>query len=381
MIAGINRLLDGLVRPEVPLLGRARPAFQVCGFAGLVVAAALTEGLTWQLGLEPWIGGALVVAGALGFLAVAVLGKAVTGSASLVFYRQALAVLAAATGTLVALDRPVLPYLDVSALAVMGFLACGRVGCLMVGCCHGKPAAVGVRYRRAHAIFGFSPHLVGVRLFPTQAIEAVAALALTAGGVTALVIAAPAPGVVMTALAVGYALARFLLEIARGDRFRPILAGFSEAQWISIATVTAVVVLAARGWVPARPWQVGALVAVAALLGFIAAWRYLGQAPRHRLLHPGHIHEVATALAELPARTQPGTITTATTSLGICMSVSSIADAGGPIAHVTISHRDGGLPEENARVIVDLVCDLHPDHPRHELVSGRLGVFHLLFHP
>jgi prolipoprotein diacylglyceryltransferase len=40
--------------------------------------------------------------------------------------------------------EPIIPYLDVTILVIGIFLVCGRIGCLMVGCCHGKPHRWGV---------------------------------------------------------------------------------------------------------------------------------------------------------------------------------------------------------------------------------------------
>lgn len=382
MIVGVNRFLDGLVRPEVPLLGRMRPAFQVCGFAGAAVAVGLVAALVRPLGLVPWVAGAMCLAGCVTFLAIAVASKLVRGRPTLVFYRHALAILGVTAGGLALLGQPVLRYLDVGAVAVMAFLAFGRVGCLMVGCCHGKPAGVGVRYRHDHAVFGFTPFLVGVRLFPTQALEAVAAFVMAAAGTAALVGAGPAPGLVLGGLAIGYAATRFLLETARGDQVRAIVAGFSEAQWMSLVVLAGVIALGATGVVPLRAWQIAVTAGLGFVVFFIAAWRFLGHAPRHRLLAPRHIHEVATALAELPRRQREDLtgVTVATTSLDICLSMSRLADEAGPIDHVAISRRGAPLAEEHARVLVDLVRDLHPGARHHQIVSGRAGVFHVLFH-
>jgi Prolipoprotein diacylglyceryl transferase len=379
MIAAINRFLDGLVRPEVPLLGRPRPAFQVCGFFGLVTAVGLLAWLTSALALTPWLSAIVALASATVFLVLAMAGKMLRGRTQLVFYRHALAIGAVAGGVVAIAGGPVLRYLDMGVVALTGFLAFGRTGCLMVGCCHGKPAGIGVRYRRDHAVFGFSPELVGVRLFPTQALEAATAFMLAAGGAIALTTDDPEPGVVAAGVATGYALVRFLLESARGDRFRPIVWGFSEAQWMSVALVAGVVALGLAGVLPQRGGQLAAAIAIGFAMFFIASWRYLSHAPRHRLLLPAHIHEVAQALDELPRRRQPGRIEIATTSQGIQLSMAHI-DQPAPVEHITIAHRDGPLPEEVARIVVDLIRDLRPGRAREQIVPGRAGTFHVLFH-
>src|SRR5262249_36262493 len=66
---------------------------------------------------------------------------------------------------------PLLPYLDVVILGIGAFLACGRVGCLMVGCCHGRPSNWGVSYRQEHVVARFTPYFAGIRLFPVQVLE------------------------------------------------------------------------------------------------------------------------------------------------------------------------------------------------------------------
>ena len=55
--------------------------------------------------------------------------------------------IAVATVLLSLLDAPVLSYLDVTVLSLGLFLAWGRLGCLMAGCCHGRPQNWGVRYK------------------------------------------------------------------------------------------------------------------------------------------------------------------------------------------------------------------------------------------
>src|SRR5439155_22019386 len=80
------------------------------------------------------------------------------------------------------LGQPLLPYLDLTILGIGMFLACGRVGCLMVGCCHGRPHSWGVRYKQEHADAGFAPYYVGVRLFPIQAVESLWVLSIVIVG-------------------------------------------------------------------------------------------------------------------------------------------------------------------------------------------------------
>jgi hypothetical protein len=379
MIAAVNHALDGFVRPEVTILGAPRSAFQVCGFAGWIATALVALALAAvDPALEPWIAGLLVLAGSVTFLAVAVITKAITGTARLVFYHHAIAIGAAATGVIVALDVRPLPYLDLSAVALATFLMFGRVGCLMAGCCHGKPAHVGVRYRDEHVAAGFAHVLVGVRLFPSQALEAVLAFGLAAAGATEIATGA-APGSACTLIVLGYAGGRFLIELTRGDQFRPFFAGFSEAQWISLAATAAVIAGDLTEMLPHARWHAAFAAAHGFAACFVLAWRFLGHAPRHRLMHPGHIYDVALALDTLAAPGNRAAVVVATTSLGVRLSCSHHAAPTGAVEHVAISHRDGPMPEEFARIITDLVRLLRPPAARHEIIT-RDGIFHMLLH-
>jgi len=235
-----------------------------------------------------------------------------------------------------------------------------------------------VRYRDEHAAGGFAHVLVGVRLFPTQACEATLSFMLAAGAGIAIAVGS-APGSACAMVVVVYAAGRFVLELTRGDWFRPILGGFSEAQWISVAAVAGILAAEAEGVLPfARGHAV-----VAATLGFtlcfVVAWRFLSHAPRHRLMLPGHIHDIAVALDTLAAPGNRAAVLVATTSLGVRLSCSRHAVPTGEVEHVAISHRDGPMPEETARIITDLVRLLRPAALRHEIVA-QCGTFHLLFH-
>lgn len=381
MLDAVNRTLDGLVRPEVPIFGRPRSAFRVCGFAGAVVAAALTIGLAWSSGRSIVLIAILLLTAIVVFLVGAIVSKAMRGAPNLVFHRHAIAIGAADAGVLAVLGESPLPYLDLVGLGLGAFLVCGRVGCLMVGCCTGRPSRLGVRYRREHVDTGFSSVLVGVRLFPSQALEAAVVLALTTGGAIRFALGAR-PGAVLAMLAVGYALSRFVIELTRGDRFRPVVGGFSEAQWIAVLAVGAVLAAGHGGLLPEERWHVAAMVGLGFAMFFILSWRYLSDTPRHQLLHPRHIHECAVALDRLGSSpASPGrAITVATTSLGVRLSLAPVATPSGRIEHVAISHRDGPMPIEAARIVTDLICQLRPSAGRHQIVCGARGVFHLLIH-
>src|ERR1035438_7817740 len=178
--------LDRLARPGIRLFGKTRPSFQVCGVAGLCLAVFMSLVLVERRGLSPWILAAIAVAAVSTFLSLAMLTKIVTGAETLVYYHHEIAVISVAAVLLSVLHRPVLPYLDVTALGLGLFLACGRIGCFMVGCCHGRPHRLGVQYTPAHAHAGFTACYVGARLLPVQLFESLWVLAVTSIGIVLL---------------------------------------------------------------------------------------------------------------------------------------------------------------------------------------------------
>jgi hypothetical protein len=70
------------------------------------------------------------------------------------------------------------------------------------------------------------------------------------------------------------------------------------------------------------------------------------------------------------------------TSLGVRISAGSVAEAGGTIEHVAISHRDGNLSPEAAAALAELVTVLRRPQVTGplcgEIVRGGRGVYHLL---
>lgn len=378
----LNRILDALVRPQVTIRGRALPAFQLCGYAGLACAVTLALTLVARAGLSPVIMLLLIVSSVLTFFALAYASRLISGEEQLVYYHHEIAVLCVATLVLLALGQPLLPYLDATILGVGAFLACGRIGCLMVGCCHGRPHAWGVCYRPAHAAEGFPRYYVGVRMFPTQAIESAWVLCVVIVG-SGMVLAGRAPGAAFAWYVVAYDIGRFLLEFMRGDRGRPYYGGFSEAQWISMALTLLVAGAELAGWLPLEWWHAGAALGLV-LIAALAAWRRRGQRPvLYALLLPGHVAEIAAATAPrwLSLTESAGPDPVACTSLGIMISAGTAPAAGGPARLYTLSWRDGPLSDRAARVLADLIMRLRHPAARADLVKGGQATFHLIVNP
>ena len=117
-------------------------------------------------------------------------------------------------------------------LYVLGFsiaICIGRLGCYAVGCCHGKPAKKGMAYTDKHVKLGFPKRLANTNLIPVQLLESAGLLLIHLVCVYAYFWYYS--GVPFLIFIYGYGILRFFLEFYRGDRGRPYLLRFSEAQW------------------------------------------------------------------------------------------------------------------------------------------------------
>jgi Prolipoprotein diacylglyceryl transferase len=399
MINGVkmfNRTLDKLVRPEVTVLGRSWPAFQVCGVTGFGLAILLAMMLVMYLGLSPLVITGLVAAALMAFLGLVVVTRIITGEERIIYYHHEIAVMMTAALFLWLTHQPLLPYLDITILGIGAFLFCGRIGCLMVGCCHGRPSHWGVCYRPEHAEAGFAPYLVGVRLFPIQAVESLWVFCIVVAGITFILRGWP-PGTALAWYVVAYDAARFCLEFLRGDADRPYLLGFSQPQWISVVLICVVAWAEITGVILFQGWHI--MVTAGLILAMIAITlkRRFQRTPRYELLHPRHVREVAEALklvnstedktqnaskwTVFPRSNIPTTLHLACTSLGVQISAGRFRDVAGEVHHYTFSYRNGGMTEETARVLADLVLRLLQANDQGEVVNGNHQTFHLLVRP
>lgn len=260
MGARLNAFFDALPRARVQEHHEPWPAFLALGVAGYYVAL----GVTVLTGL--WAGLSLVVllavagACAVSFFVYALARKAVTGRESLVLLEHVWFALAASAAVLWALGEPVLRFLDPAAAGLCFFLAFGRAGCTLVGCCHGPPSSVGIVYPEAMSRDGFNRHLWGVRLFPTQTIELVGLVVL--GLVCSALVPFGAAGAALFTFGAGYAVMRFGLESLRFDH-RPELLGLSQSRWMALLELSAVAA-AVEAQSPS-PWTLAHVVAASAL--------------------------------------------------------------------------------------------------------------------
>lgn len=336
--------------------------FQLCGLLGLAAAVAVALGVSSARGLSLGVETAIIVVSIVVFLTLAFATKAVTGAEALIYYHHEIAVLCAAAAVAALLGAPVLGHLDATALGLGAFLACGRIGCLSAGCCHGRPAARGVKYGDAHVATGFPGYLSGVTVLPVQALEAAAVAGLVLAG---LVLIPDTPGATFGFYVSGYAVVRFGLELLRGDPARLYWHRLSEAQWTSLLVALAITALAAAGLVPGLPLH--ALCAGALVLAIPLAVRQ----PRE-LLDPRHVRELARWPLGPPAGAEPRVTTT---SLGVQMSVG----VTGEVVHATLSRRGHPLQADETDALARVVQWLTAHELPPVIVPGRAGAVHLVF--
>src|SRR4029079_14152035 len=181
-----RRYREATMSPSISLLGKPRPCVHVGVYTGLflgfVQSAVLVSYLgLWQLTLFGITGVVILT-----FLGLTMITKVISVRDLIIYYHHEIAVIVMVTVFLRLTGQPALPYLDVTILGVGLFLAVGRVGCLMAGCCYGRPWRWGVTYGHEHVAAGFAEHLAGVRLFPIQIIESGFALLIVVTGIGAI---------------------------------------------------------------------------------------------------------------------------------------------------------------------------------------------------
>jgi hypothetical protein len=352
--------------------------YRLIGCAGLAIACSLTNVLVVHLGLSLSLMLVIVTLSILIFIVLVMATKIVIGHEFIIYYHHEIAVLSGIALFLRLLHQPVLPYLDIFVLGLGVFLACGRIGCLLVGCCHGRPCRWGITYREHHAAAGFTPYYVGISLFPVQALESFFALAVVGFGVR-MVLHGGAPGSALSWYVIAYGFGRFCFEFLRGDPERPYFFGFSEAQWTSLILMSLTVYSEFSHALPRQLWHLGVTLALVLLTVAVAIHRRFRKFPTHRLLHPRHIREVACALeyaAASPSRLAPE-IRVGCTSQGIQISSATTDSSAGEIhAHYCLSRRVHPLTFDAAATLAGVICQLR-HHPRHfRLIPGNNHVFH-----
>jgi hypothetical protein len=334
-VSRANQVLDRLPRATLHLGAREVPAFRSLGVVGfhLAVLTALLTGV--RAGVPALDAAALSAVAGASFFGWGLLRRAVTGRESLVLLEHVWVALGAVALLRWAAGAPVLPGLDVLAVGLCPFLACGRLGCLTAGCCHGQPAALGLVYPAAA---GLPDRLAGVRLFPAPLVEAVA---LAGIGVAGFVLAGGPAGTATGWVLAAYATVRFGAEALRGDR-RPAVRGVPVARLmcaVQLAAALALGELVTPGRDLRRSAVETGVLALAAVAGAVLAGRR-----RDPPAAPGHLDELWARIRAL-GRIAPdaGRPAIAETSAGVRLA----ASWGEYGLHVSLSHPDrtvAGLP-------------------------------------
>jgi prolipoprotein diacylglyceryltransferase len=381
---GLNRLLDAIAVPRIHLLNRSWSSFHLCGVAGLVLAVTLAMTLTVRSGLSAWVMAGLVVAAMSTFLIVAMLTKIVTGAESLTYYHHHIAVLAVGGLVLHLAGVPPLPSLEIGALGIGAFLAIGRIGCLMVGCCHGGPHRWGVRYGDDHAEAGFARHLVGVRLFPLQLVESAYVLAIVALGFSLVFERYPA-GYALATYVVLYGICRFFGELFRGDCGRMTLLNLTEAQWTSLLLPSCAVLAEWFGALPFVAWHLGATAMLLLAAAVVLATRARRPHLQRFLREPDHVRQIADVVESIAAQesarvaqhADPRGIAIARTSHGLRMSGGTLTGRE-EVTHYTFSDASGAMAGATALDLAELVMQLRHPVSSASLRRANRDVFHLL---
>jgi len=132
--------------------------------------------------------------------------------------------------------------LDVGAVAAALGLAIGRIGCLLGGCCWGRPTlfAIAIVYED----FSAPVRPIGVPLHATQLYESVGSLLLFGALLVWTLRYRPRRGMVALVFMCAYGALRFLIEFLRADPRGPFVAGLPAPQLAALlATGVAVALL------------------------------------------------------------------------------------------------------------------------------------------
>lgn len=388
MKRSINAFFDRFVHPAFSLRGRSWSCFQVFGGAGLVLAIGLMLTLAALSGLSVLAMSVMVVADLVACLALAIITKIILGEERLTYCHHEIAIIIVTAVLASLFGQPILGYLDASILGLGLGLMCGRVGCLMAGCCHGLPWGWGVRYGPEHATAGFSPYYGLTRFFPIQIIESIwVGGIVSVGGL--LVLGGYPSGMALSLYICAYGAGRFFLEFVRADTDRAYLWGFSESQWLSLILMSAVVLGEFAGILPFQWWHAAATVLVALTMLAVAISRRLETDVNYQLLLPRHIEEMAQALdstsnhadnngAGSRRQSLRSGIPIDCTSLGVQISAGRINVAGTHLYHYALSNQTANMSEVSARVLAKLILRIRHPSGRSDLIAGNRGVFHLL---
>jgi phosphatidylglycerol:prolipoprotein diacylglycerol transferase len=227
----LNGGFDGMVGLSVRLRGRLYFTWRLFSLAAFAVATVVWLAVGLARGLPP---AALALVPTCAFAVFSAYRHWILRSrrpVRLIFHRHVAASAAVAVPLLAAIGALSWELIDVATTAILAGLAVGRVGCFLSGCCSGRPAAIGPRYR-----WMGDSH----RRLPVQLLDLAACLVLVIATLGCHVSGA-ATGIATAVGFGGYFTIRLFLDELRDDRARSDR--LTEAQRIALLAA-----LAAAGW-------------------------------------------------------------------------------------------------------------------------------------
>lgn len=376
--------MNNMPLPEISLKSRTIPIFQLCGVIGIVLSLILVMSLVITQHYSPWIMVAITMVALSILVGLTLLTKIIIGEERIINYHHQIVVLGSTVLLLWMIQEPILPYIDITMLGVGLFIACGRIGCLMSGCCHGRPHEWGVCYGTGHVDAGLAPYLVGVRLFPVQLMESILLFCIVLAGSLLLISKFP-HGVTLTWYIFGYTIGRFFLEFLRGDAVRPYIRHFSEPQWISLIVIWSLALAEWNGWLPFSWLHLGAAILVTSIIIVVTFWISISSTITiYQILQAQHIREIVEAIEKLSQQDISAStrlqlddhhsVAVEKTSLGIQLSASHSVEA----YHYALSHQSGLLKAKTVDVLATLIVRLYHQSSRVDILCGQHNVFHLI---
>lgn len=346
-------------------------------FMGIVAGLFLTIELQLNIGVIAL----LSLFSVLTFFTLVKLVKQICGNENIVYYHHELAVVGMSMLVLLVLRQPVLPYLDITIISISTFNIFSRCGCFFVGCCHGKPCAVGVRYDHHHVSQGFPFYYENIRLFPVQLVESAGALLITTACILSVTSQASKPGDILVMYSLLYGCGRFVLEYFRGDPDRWYFAGLSEAQWTTLAIFLLTAVLGYFGVLPLYDWH---LVLSAFLLlmavATLADYRFNSSA---RYMNPNHLHELAHELSLMKQgnfndkNSEYIGVSVCTTSRGLTISYSCDPDEN--VCLYAVSGKPGHKVGRRTAARLGRAIALIHSYPSYEISYYGKGIYHIVY--
>jgi prolipoprotein diacylglyceryltransferase len=368
---------------KINLAGRSFQSFHFFGVLGFILGTLLGVFLCYLLNFSISVILLMSLTGTATFFLLAILAKVITGKEVIVYYHHEIAILIACSCVLRIFNWPVLQYLDVTILGIATFLAFGRIGCLSVGCCHGRPSKKGITYGHEHVKAGFTPYYDGVVLLPVQLIESIFVFFVVITG-SLLVVNNALPGTILIFYTVVYGTFRFMLEFFRGDAERPYYRGLSEAQWTTLLLIAVSMVMSLTGFTPLYKWH-SIIAGLLFLLSVVVIFRnnYSNEVTSSR-----HVKQIAIALNKayrnellIPDKNvSPVSVNIFETKYGLNLSKGLLNQNGNLVNHYTISCKKNNLLSyavvEKLAIIIQ---QIQKHKSQFEIYERQNAVFHILF--